>query len=88
MHVALELRALQVRGLVGALELAAAQQLLGVQLAARAGAWPVPDVANRRRRAQPLAFYFHSSAPRRHTYTKATNSSTMNTIVSASAKLP
>ena len=34
-------------------------------------------------RPERLALHLHSSAPRRHTYTKATNSSTMNTIVSS-----
>ena len=37
---------------------------------------------------QRLALYFHSSAPRRHTYTNAIISSTTNTIVSDSAKVP
>ena len=35
-----------------------------------------------------LAAYLHSSAPLRHTYTKATNSSTTKTIVSIRAKVP
>ena len=35
-----------------------------------------------------LTLHLHSSAPRRHTYTNATNSSSMKTTDSASAKLP
>ena len=38
--------------------------------------------------AELLADYLHSSAPRRQTYTKATNSRAMKTIVSTSAKVP
>ena len=77
--VAFELLALEVGRLVGAFQLGAAQQLVGVQLAH-------PQL-RRVDAALPsaLPFHFHSSAPRRHTYTKATNSSTMKTIVSTSA---
>src|SRR6185312_11070074 len=38
--------------------------------------------------AERLAFYFHSRAPRRQTYTNATISSTTKTTVSHSAKVP
>ncbi len=86
MHVPFELRALQVRGLVGALQGAAAQQLLGVQaLHAQAGACAAGERRAHRSGGAPFASHRHSSAPLRHTYTNATTSSTMNVTVSASA---
>src|SRR5207244_1851500 len=77
LDVAFQLGTLEVGGTRRALDVPAAQHLARVQLAhaQRCG-------------IDALALYFHSSAPRRQTYRNATSSSTMNTIVSASAKLP
>src|SRR4051812_7382469 len=63
---------------VGVIQLAA-QELAGAELLDLEVVAVVPE---------RLAAYLHSSAPLRHTYTKATNSSTMKTIVSISTKLP
>src|SRR5947199_255318 len=46
------------------------------------------ELADAEIRGDPLALHFHSSAPLRHTYTKAIISSTTNTIVSISANVP
>ena len=86
--VAFEVGALEVGGGVGALEVSTAQHLARVQ-PAHAQILGVPGTpGGRRPAADGLALHLHSSAPLRHTYTKATNSSRMNTIVSTSAKLP
>ena len=66
---------------VGALEVAA-EHVARAQLAGAEVARGPP------RRELALADYLHSSAPRRQTYTKATNSSAMKTMVSTSAKVP
>ena len=68
-HVAFELLALQVGGLVGALQLGAAQELVGVQVAypqvLRSG---LPRARARAARAgQAFAFHFHANAPLRQT---------------------
>ena len=59
-----------------------ALQLAAQHLARRS--WRDAELPRRGR----LARYLHSSAPLRHTYTKATVSRTMKTIVSTSAKVP
>src|SRR5204862_6167223 len=74
----------------GPLEGGAAQQLAcGVLAHGERGRVKLGRVAGAVRPwRQRLAAHLHSSAPLRHTYTKAISSRTMKTIVSASAKVP
>src|ERR1019366_6692997 len=82
-HIALELLALEMGGLVGAFELASAQELVCVRGAHAQRLWIAPR-PRRASRAEDFALHLHSSAPLRQTYPNATNRRTMNTIVSVS----
>src|SRR5439155_18897056 len=66
-------------------------ELLALEVAAQHVAGPEladAEVVGRGRGRHFAADYLHSSAPLRHTYTKATSSRAMNTIVSVIAKVP